>query len=64
MDMDSAGVEMTDNPLFSHTYAAHHPTFRFNDVIVPEGNRIGTSGDGQQGRGPRRADIRGTRLHA
>jgi len=46
VDIDSAGVEMTDNPLFSHTYAAHHPTFRFNDVFVPEGNRIGTSGEG------------------
>ena len=46
VDIDSAGVEMTDNPLFSHTYAAHHPTFRFNDVFVPGENRIGTSGEG------------------
>ena len=46
VDMDSAGVEMTDNPLFSHTYAAHHPTFRFNNVFVPGENRIGTSGEG------------------
>lgn len=46
VDIDSAGVEMTDNPLFSHTYAAHHPTFRFNDVFVPEENRIGSDGEG------------------
>ena len=46
VDIDSPGVEMTDNPLFSHTYAAHHPTFRFNDVFIPEGNRIGVTGEG------------------
>ena len=38
---------MTDNPLFSHTYAAHHPTFQFQrDVFVPEKNRIGATGEG------------------
>jgi alkylation response protein AidB-like acyl-CoA dehydrogenase len=37
---------MTASPLFSHTYAAHHPTYRFNDVFVPAGNRVGRSGDG------------------
>ena len=46
VDIDSAGVEMTDNPLFSHTYAARHPTFRFHDVFVPERNRIGAIGEG------------------
>ena len=46
VDIDSAGVEMTDNPLFSHTYAAHHPTFSFRDVFVPEKNRIGATGEG------------------
>ena len=45
VDIDSAGVEMTDNPLFSHTYAAHHPTYVFHDVFVPERNRIGAAGD-------------------
>ena len=46
VDIGSAGVEMTDNPRFSHTYAAHHPTFRFHDVFVPERNRIGAAGEG------------------
>jgi acyl-CoA dehydrogenase len=48
VDMDSPGVEMIDSPLFSHTYAAHHPTYRFNDVFVPEENRIGGERDGMQ----------------
>ena len=46
VDIDSAGVEMADNPLFSHTYAAHHPTYHFHDVFIPGGNRIGTDGEG------------------
>lgn len=45
VDIGSAGVEMTDDPLFSHTYAARHPTYLFNDVFVPEGNRIGEDGE-------------------
>lgn len=45
VDIGSDGVEMTDDPLFSHTFAAHHPTFRFNDVFVPQGNRIGADGE-------------------
>ena len=45
VDIDSPGVEMTDNPRFSHTFAAHHPTFRFRDVFVPERNRIGKDGE-------------------
>jgi alkylation response protein AidB-like acyl-CoA dehydrogenase len=48
MDIDSDGVEVIDNPLFSHTYAAHHPTYRYQDVFVPEKNRIGEEGNGMQ----------------
>jgi len=48
VDMDSPGVEMIDSPLFSHTFAAHHPTYRFNDMFVPEENRIGGEGNGMQ----------------
>ena len=48
MDIDSDGVEVIDNPLFSHTYAAHHPTYRYQDVFVPEKNRIGEEGNGTQ----------------
>ncbi|MEP5766192.1 MAG: acyl-CoA dehydrogenase family protein [Halieaceae bacterium] len=41
VDKDSAGIEIVDNPLFSHTFAAHHPTYRFRDVMVPAENRVG-----------------------
>lgn len=46
VDLESAGIEMTANPLFSHTYAAHHPTYRFADVSVPAAQRVGRPGDG------------------
>jgi alkylation response protein AidB-like acyl-CoA dehydrogenase len=32
--------------LFSQTYAAHHPTYRYRDVRVPAANRVGQAGDG------------------
>ena len=46
VDIDTPGVELVRTPLFSHTYAAHHPTYRFNEIVVPEANRIGAEGDG------------------
>lgn len=46
LDIDTPGVELTANPLFSHTYAAHHPTYKFTDVFVAKENRIGAEGDG------------------
>jgi acyl-CoA dehydrogenase len=46
VDIDSPGVEIVETPLFSHTFDAHHPTYRFNDVLVPAANRIGEEGDG------------------
>ncbi len=46
LDIDTPGVELVRTPLFSHTYAAHHPVYCFNDVLVPEANRIGPEGDG------------------
>jgi alkylation response protein AidB-like acyl-CoA dehydrogenase len=46
VDKDSPGIEMVDNPLFSHTFAAHHPTYRFRDVFVPADNRVGDVGTG------------------
>jgi alkylation response protein AidB-like acyl-CoA dehydrogenase len=48
IDIDSPGVEIVRTPLFSHTFASHHPTYRFNDVFVPERNRIGGEGEGMQ----------------
>jgi acyl-CoA dehydrogenase len=46
VDVDAPGIEITDNPLFGHTYSSHHPTYRFNGVRVPVSNRIGADGEG------------------
>ena len=46
VDKDTDGIEMIANPLFSHTYAAHHPTFKFNNVRIPANQRVGKPGDG------------------
>ncbi len=46
VDQDTSGVEMIANPLFTHTYAAHHPTYRFENVSVPASRRVGQPGDG------------------
>lgn len=46
VDKDSPGIEMIENPLFSHTFPSHHPTYRFENVKVPENNRIGGPGSG------------------
>jgi alkylation response protein AidB-like acyl-CoA dehydrogenase len=48
VDKDSPGVELVRTPLFSHTFADHHPTYRFNDVVVPADQRLGTEGDGMR----------------
>jgi alkylation response protein AidB-like acyl-CoA dehydrogenase len=46
VDQGTDGVEMIASPLFSHTYAAHHPTYRFNNVRVSADRRVGSPGDG------------------
>lgn len=46
VDVDTPGIEMIANPKFSHTYASHHPTYRFTDVSVPVAARVGRPGDG------------------
>jgi alkylation response protein AidB-like acyl-CoA dehydrogenase len=46
VEMDSEGVEMLRSPLFSHTFEAHHPVYRFEKVFAPEGSRLGAAGDG------------------
>ncbi len=48
IDKDTAGIEVLRSPLFSHTFSAHHPTYRFRDVVVPEANRLGPEGDGMR----------------
>jgi acyl-CoA dehydrogenase len=45
VDQGTEGVEIIDTPTFSHTFAAHHPTYRFRDVRVPAANRVGSAGD-------------------
>lgn len=46
VDKDSPGIEVIDSPLFSHTFAAHHPTYRFAEVFVAAENRVGEAGAG------------------
>jgi acyl-CoA dehydrogenase len=46
VDIESPGVEVIETPLFSHTFDAHHPTYRFADVAVPAENRLGEEGGG------------------
>ena len=46
VDKDTEGIEMIASPLFSHTYAAHHPTYKFEKVIVNNNQRVGKPGDG------------------
>jgi alkylation response protein AidB-like acyl-CoA dehydrogenase len=46
VDVGTDGIEITDIPKFTHTYAAHHPTYRFNNVRVAAAQRVGKPGDG------------------
>ena len=46
LDKDTPGIEEIRVPLFSHTFDHHHPELRFNNVLIPERNRIGAEGDG------------------
>ena len=34
VNKDKEGIQMIASPLFSHTYAAHHPTYKFENVFV------------------------------
>jgi alkylation response protein AidB-like acyl-CoA dehydrogenase len=48
IDQETPGIEIVRSPLFSHTFSAHHPTYRFKDVFVPEDQRLGPEGGGMQ----------------
>ncbi len=48
IDQGTPGISVLRSPAFSHTFAAHHPTYRFADVFVPEANRLGPEGDGMR----------------
>ena len=41
VDVGTEGIEIIDNPKFTHTYAAHHPTYRFSNVRVTASSRVG-----------------------
>jgi len=44
VDADTAGIEVVDDPLFTHTYPHGHPTLRFTDVRVPDDAVLGGIG--------------------
>jgi alkylation response protein AidB-like acyl-CoA dehydrogenase len=46
VDAGTPGVEVIATPKFSHTYAAHHPTYLFRNVRIPATARVGKPGDG------------------
>jgi alkylation response protein AidB-like acyl-CoA dehydrogenase len=48
IDKDAPGIEVLRSPLFSHTFSAHHPTYRFSGVLVPADQRLGPEGDGMR----------------
>ena len=45
VDQGTPGIRVTATPKFSHSYAAHHPTYRFENVRVPLSGRVGAPGD-------------------
>ena len=47
VDKDTPGVETVDDPDFTHSYPDRHPTIRFTDVEVAEGDVIGGVGGGE-----------------
>jgi acyl-CoA dehydrogenase len=46
VDRESAGVEIVDDPAFTHSYPDGHPTIVFRDVEVTESDAIGGIGGG------------------
>src|SRR5262245_16557246 len=46
VDMETPGVTLVRTPAYSHTYAAHHPIYRFENVRVAAANRIGEEAGG------------------
>ena len=45
VNIDSDGVSMIENPLFSHTFL-HHPTYQFKNVFVADKDVIGGGNSG------------------
>jgi alkylation response protein AidB-like acyl-CoA dehydrogenase len=46
VDVDAPGVEIVDNPPFTHSYPDAHPTFRFDEVALGTDAVIGGVGGG------------------
>jgi acyl-CoA dehydrogenase len=46
VDRSSDGIEIVDDPPFTHTYPHGHPTIRFTDVVVADADVVGGVGDG------------------
>ncbi len=47
VDRDRPGIEVVDDPPFTHTYPHGHPTIRFSGVEVPEDAVVGGLGGGE-----------------
>jgi len=47
VDAGAAGVEMIDDPAFTHSYPDGHPTFVFKDVELAADSVIGEVGEGE-----------------
>jgi acyl-CoA dehydrogenase len=48
VDRELGGIEVVDDPPFSHTYPHGHPTIRFDSVEIPEDAVIGPVGGGDE----------------
>jgi acyl-CoA dehydrogenase len=48
VDRSLDGIEIVDDPPFTHNYPHGHPTIRFNEVEVPENSVIGGVGGGDE----------------
>ncbi len=48
VDVDTPGVEIVDDPQFTHHYPEGHPTIRFTDVEVPEDAVVQGVGEGEE----------------
>jgi acyl-CoA dehydrogenase len=48
VDRDRSGIEVVDDPPFTHTYPHGHPTIRFTDVEVTNDAVIGGLGGGEE----------------
>jgi len=46
VDRDAGGVEMTDDPDFTHNFPYRHPEFTFTETPVPASNVLGEVGRG------------------